>query len=163
MKKITLFSIGIILLSISACKRKSVENYYFNCKINGQYYEPDKQGGLGEYPLTAKLQSNETILSIRASRSIQNIILGIYDTTIIKEQVYQFTKTPYTSQAIYDDNLGVDDYRTDSTFTGFTTITLLDKQNMIVEGNFYFNAYSPVLNDTIQITDGKFRLNYSRH
>ena len=161
MKKITLFTIGMILLSIVACKKEPVETYYFNCKIDGQYFEPENQGGLGEYPITAKLLYDGIDLRIDVYKNLQNVFIAVRDSAKVKPQTYQLTNTPYRPVAIYDNNLSGNDYRTDSTFTGFVNINLLDKANMIIEGTFSFTAYNTALNDTVSITEGKFKLKYT--
>ncbi|MCC6517145.1 MAG: hypothetical protein IT275_12420 [Chitinophagales bacterium] len=163
MKKIALITIGIIFLSIVACKKEPVETYYFNCKIDGQYFEPENQGGLGEYPITAKLLYDGIDLRIDVSKGIKNIFIAVRDSTKVKTQHYQLTNTPYKPTAIYDDNLDGNEYRTDSTSTGYVNLILLDEVSQVIEGSFYFNAYNSVLNDTIQITDGKFKLKYTLH
>jgi len=163
MKKITLFTIGMILLSIVACKKEPVETYYFNCKIDGQYFEPEKQGGLGEYPITAKLLYDGIDLRIDVFKGIKNIFIAVRDSTKVKTQQYQLTNTPYKPTAIYDDNFDGNEYRTDSTSTGYINLFLLDEVSQVIEGSFNFNAYNSVLNDTIQITDGKFKLKYTLH
>ena len=163
MKNLFLFFIAFALLGITACKRKTTETFYFNCYINGQYFEPEKQQGLGEYPLTAKLINDDTQLRIDADRGIQNVFMGVRDSAKIKIQSYELANIPYRSQAIYDKSLGVDDYRADSTNPGIINITLLDKTNMIVAGAFYFDAYNAATKDTVHITDGKFKLKYDLH
>ncbi|MEN9568787.1 MAG: hypothetical protein RL172_18, partial [Bacteroidota bacterium] len=50
---------------------------------------------------------------------------------------------------------------TDSLRTGQITISKLDKSNKIIEGSFYFQAYNPVQNKTVNVTNGEFRLKYS--
>ncbi|QLH47961.1 MAG: hypothetical protein HWD58_21605 [Bacteroidota bacterium] len=165
MKFSKLFITSFVMFSILSCHQNSnfIQSTYLSCYIDGKYFEPDKGGGLGEYPLTAKLQSNETLLTIRASREVQNVILAVYDTTGVKVLTYQFTNTPYTPQAIYDNNLSVDNYKTDSTNTGIVNIVKIDKENLEVEGTFSFTAYNSVINDTIHVTNGKFKLNYTIH
>ena len=161
MKTFKLFTIAIILVSTFACKKKT-ETLYFNCYINGQFFSPEKQQGLGEYPLTTKLLYDGIDFRIDASKGIQNVFIAVRDSSKVKLQTYQLTNTPYRSVALYSNAMS-DHYGTDSLNTGFTTITSLDTENMIVEGTFYFNAYNSALKDTVHITDGKFRLKYDLH
>jgi hypothetical protein len=46
------------------------------------------------------------------------------------------------------------------TDNGNITITTLDKTNKIIAGTFYFEAYNTVQNKTVNISEGKFRLQY---
>lgn len=164
MKKITLFTLGIMLLFSNACKRKTVETYYFNCKIDGQYFEPEKQGGLGEYPFTAKLLYDGIDLRIDVSKGIQNIFLWVKDSNKIISSSYQLFNTPsYYARATYDNNTSTDEFSTDSINSGFMQIQTIDKTNMTVSGTFSFAAYNPVLVDTVHITDGNFKLKYTIH
>ena len=165
MKYTTSLLLALYCLFYTSCNRKksNTDTAYFSCYINGQYWEPEKQKGLGEYPITAKLLYDETNLRISADKGLQRISVWIYDSTIVKTTHYQLTKTPYTPQAIYDNNLSVDDYRTDSIYTGFATIVLIDKNKMTVQGTFYFDAYNSVKKDTVHITNGKFKLKYTLH
>lgn len=162
MKYLLSVFLTILLFTIVACKKKYTETYYFNCKINGQYFEPEKQGGLGEYPLTAILLYNDTDLRISADKGIQNVYIGIKDTLVVKTKEYLLSNNAmYYSRALYSSNLSGNHYETDSVYTGKTNITKLDKTNMTVEGTFSFTAYNPVLLDTVIITDGNFKLKYS--
>ena len=162
MKTFKLFTIAIILVSTFACKKKT-ETLYFNCYINGQFFSPEKQQGLGEYPLTTKLLYEGIDLRIDASKGVQNVYLGIKDSTMVKILTYKLSMNKsYFSRALYSNAMS-DHYETDSLNTGFTTITSLDTENMIVEGTFFFNAYNSALKDTVHITNGKFRLKYDLH
>ena len=52
-------------------------------------------------------------------------------------------------------------FDTDATQTGQLNITTLDTTNKIVAGTFYFQAYNPVQNKTVNISNGEFRLKYT--
>jgi hypothetical protein len=151
----------MMLLFNNACKRKTVETYYFNCKIDGQYFEPSKKLSLGYYPLTAKLLYDNTQLRLHADNDRKTVDIFIFslDSSSIQNKNYQFGKIGTTKTVAYFNSI-----LTDSIYNyGKINIAQLDKQNMIVEGNFYFDAYNATLNDTIHITDGKFKLKYTLH
>ena len=163
MKTFKLFTIAIILVSTFACKRKKTETLYFNCYINGQFFSPEKQQGLGEYPLTAKLLYDGIDFRIDASKGIQNVFLWVKDSNLVLSKQYQLYNTPdYYSRAYFDKNIG-EEYTTDSINSGIIDIVSIDKTNQIVEGTFFFNAYNSTHKDTVYITDGKFRLKYDLH
>lgn len=168
MKKYILFVCCIVSL-FNCCKRPNqtttVNSTFFNCKVNGVYWEPDKGGALGEYNLTAKLLFNETVLSINAARGIETIHIGMLDTLGITSASFDLTlneANSYTSNAQYDNNNSTNQYETDSIYTGNATIIKIDKANMIVEGTFSFTAYNQILLDNVNITDGKFKLKYTK-
>lgn len=166
MKHLKLCIVAIMLFIISSCdkNKNNTDTAYFSCYIDGQYFEPEKPQGLGEYPITAKLLYDGIDLRIDASKGIQNVYIGIKDTTKVKTQEYVLSKNMgYYPRALYYNNTSGNHYETDSTYTGKASITLIDTQNMIVQGTFYFDAYNSVLNDTVHITDGKFKLKYSLH
>ena len=164
MKKPILFFIAIALLGITACKRKTIETFYFSCYINGQYFEPEKQQGLGEYPITAKLLNDDILLDISAGKGVKSVSLGVFDTTKIREQEYFLSMNKgWYSRALYKSSLAANHYETDSIFTGKVNIIQLDKANMIVAGTFHFTGYNAETKDTVHITDGKFKLKYDLH
>ncbi len=165
MKNLFLFFIAFALLGITACKRKTTETFYFSCYINGQYFEPEKPGGLGEYPLTAKLLYDGIDFRISASKGIKSLFLWVKDSiNKIGVTQYQLFNTPsYFSRAVYDSDLDADDYRTDSLHSGIINISLIDNQNEIISGTFHFKAYNAIKKDTVHITDGKFKLKYQLH
>ena len=90
------------------------------------------------------------------------------DIGIIKLDKVPISKTSYIldnnlqQNATYDISPLVNDiYKTDAIHTGKLTINTLDRTKKIIEGSFYFKAYNAYRNDSVSITDGKFRLNYT--
>ena len=165
MKYTTSLLLALYCLFYTSCnKNKNTDTAYFSCYINGQYFEPEKQKGLGEYPITAKLLYDDTNLRISADKGIQSLSIGIFDTSKVKPKEYQLTRNAmFYSRALYYPTVSGSHYETDSIFTGIATITMLDTKNMTVQGTFYFDAYNSTLNDTVHITNGKFKLKYTLH
>ena len=163
MKNILLILFSLFFLSSCGRKTNSSNGNYFNCRVNGIYWEPDK-GGLGEYTLTAKLLYNQTVLSIDAVKGIEDINIGIIDTLQVEERTYSLAQNlAYHSAALYDNNNSTNQYETDSSHQGLLTLTKLDKTNMKVEGTFHFKAFNSILNDSVNITDGRFSIGYTDH
>lgn len=67
----------------------------------------------------------------------------------------------YSGSSAYDNSPEVSDiFITDSLRIGQLTITKLDKVNKIISGSFSFVAYNVEQNKTVNVTEGKFRLQY---
>jgi len=158
LKKIPLVIISIITISAS-CKKNTdpdPNSFYFQCKINGQTYIP----GLGN-GLTCEILADTTLL-LGGNIGFESVDIGI-----IKLDKISITVTTYIlnnnlqQNGFYDNSPLVNDiYKTDSTRTGELNITTLDKANKIISGTFYFKAYNSYRNDSVSVTDGKFRLHY---
>ena len=158
MKTFKLFTIAIILVSTFACKRKTTETFYFNCYINGQFFSPEKQQGLGEYPLTTKLLYDGTQLQLHAYNDGEKIDISIRDSLKIKITNYQLLQNgSLFSKGFYNG------FSTDSLNTGIASIEEIDTQNMIVKGTFFYTVFDTIQSKIIHITDGKFRLKYDLH
>ena len=165
MKSTTSLLLALYCLFYTSCnKNKNTDTAYFSCYIDGQYWEPEKQQGLGEYPITAKLLYDETNLRLYASKGTKEISIWIFDTNLVKNNQYLLSKhEPNYSKAYFDNSVGADWFMTDSIFIGIANIIEIDKTNKIVQGTFYFDAYNSVKKDTVHITNGKFKLKYTLH
>ena len=163
MKQITICIIVLLLIIALSCNKnnKNTDSAYFSCYINGQYFEPSKKTDLGYYPLTAKLLYGNTQLRLHADNDGEKIDIFIFslDSSQIQNTSYQFGKIGTTKTVAFYNSILTDSINN----IGTINITQLDKQNMIVEGNFYFDAYNPTLNETTHITNGKFKLKYDLH
>ncbi len=67
----------------------------------------------------------------------------------------------YCTTVYYNSTLVNDIFETDSAHVGFLKIDNLDKVQRIIKGTFYFKAYNSYRNDSVNVTDGKFRLKYT--
>lgn len=143
-------------LIFATCRKNPTPTYdfYFQCKINGQTYIP----GLGN-GLTCELLADTTLL-LGGNLGYQALGIGINDTTQIKVTTYILNEIIGRRGDYKNSTLTNDRYFTDETHTGQLHITTLDKTNKIIQGTFYFKAYNSYRNDSISITDGKFRLHY---
>lgn len=54
-----------------------------------------------------------------------------------------------------------DIFRTDANNTGQLNITYIDKTKEIIQATFLFNAYNPVQNSIVTVTEGSFRVKYT--
>jgi len=130
--------------------------FYFQCKINGQTYIPGMGNGL-----TCELLEDTTLL-LGGNLGYQALSIAIINVTgqVVTTITYILNDNPRQS-GLYDNSPLVNDiYKTDVTHTGQLTITTLDKTNKIIQGTFYFKAYNAYRNDSVSVTEGKFRLHY---
>ena len=107
----------------------------------------------------------DTTFLLNANAGFESVDIGIIklDKVPIKMTEYLLNKN-LQQNGTYDNSPQVNDiFKTDATRTGKLVITSLDKSNKIVAGIFYFQAYNPVQNKTVNITNGEFRLKYTDH
>ncbi len=141
----------------SKCKKDEVlPEYYLRCKVNGLDFQPNG--------CTNCVQCNllgDTTLIIRGNRDYETLGIVIEDHTMIKEGVYQLSGVVGRVGDYKNSTLPIDRYFTDSSHTGFWTITVLDKTKKIIQGTFNYMAFNKYRNDSITINYGKFRLKYN--
>ena len=157
MKSLLFILLTIVLLS-SNCKKDHLPTFYFQCKVDGVFYEPDNCANCK----TTELFGDSTILF---GMNVSNGGIGI---AIRKQNLnqgnYNFSKLLLENNATgsYDNTIGnpSDIFRTDSIRTGIINIIELDKTNKIIVGSFAFDAFNIQQNKIVKITQGKFRLKY---
>ena len=154
MKKYLVLAIAVIFISASCNKDPNSSGYYAKFKIDGQSYTPDNCSNCKICRII-----RDTIFTFGLTRDIENVGIGISDSSGIATKIYQL----YTirnagsySNAIYSINR----FLTDSIHTGTLHLTLIDKINNKIEGNFSFTAYNRLQNKIVTVTDGEFRLPY---
>ena len=159
MKKILFVLPALFFTLIFATCRKNpptTYEFYFTCKINGQTYIP----GLGN-GLTRSLLGDTTFL-LGGNLGYQALGIGIVNKTdqLIITTTYILNDNPRFKGDYKNSTIPIDIFKTDALHTGQLKIILLDKTNKIIQGTFYFKAYNSYRNDSISVTDGKFRLHY---
>ena len=155
--KTTIPSLAIaVLFLFSTCRKEEpLPDYYIRCKIDGEDYWPNKCANCMRGQLLG-----DTVFMMNANAGFQSVLLGVINKPSFVLQKYTLNRTE--SGGSYDNSPLVDDiFRTDSVYTGKLIITTLDKTNKIIAGTFYFQAYNPVQNKTVNITNGQFRLKYT--
>ncbi|MBA2498630.1 MAG: hypothetical protein H0V30_02785 [Chitinophagaceae bacterium] len=140
----------------AACNKEHLPEYYFECKLDGKEYVPDNCANCRR-----SIILGDTVLLINANRGFEVIGFGIVDQPIEKT-TYLLNHERTKHSADYDNTIGnpSDIFRTDSIRIGQLTITSLDKVNKIIAGSFSFVAYNVEQNKTVNVTEGKFRLQY---
>jgi hypothetical protein len=95
-----------------------------------------------------------------ANRGFEAVAIGIIDLTNIQTKTYELNGRrnggTYKNSTITNDR-----YDTDSLRKGNLSITAIDRVDKIISGTFHFQAYNPVQDKTVNVTDGKFRLKYT--
>lgn len=163
MKNLSFLSLLLfVLITLNSCGDDTPQPFsqvYFSCKIDGAPFNPEYKTDFGYRSIDARLEREDSLLSISGDKGEKSIALFLLDPNKIA------IHTPYIfnyngsnrSVATYDSDFSVGWYITDSVNSGQAIITKLDTTNKIVEGTFYFDAYDSTKNGTVHITDGKFR------
>ncbi|MEJ7676393.1 MAG: DUF6252 family protein [Segetibacter sp.] len=103
----------------------------------------------------------DTTFLLGANRGYEVVTIGIISNPRITNKKYILNQV-ISSAGTYKNSTTVNDrYFTDSLRTGELNISLIDSSKKIIRGTFSFQAYNPVQNKTINITEGQFRLQYT--
>ncbi len=159
-----LYFVLIALITIAASCHKNEypepgpDDFYFRCNIDGRTYIPNSCANC----MSGKLLGDTTFL-VNGNAGFESIAIGIIDITgsPIKISRYLLNQNPRFGADYKNSTILIDQYNTDSTHTGFLEITNLNKIDRIIQGTFYFKAYNSYRNDSVNVTDGKFRLKYT--
>lgn len=147
------------IFSSSHCRKDPPSpEFYFRCNVDGNLYIPNNCANCRVGKLLG-----DTVFLINGNRDYETIAIGIIklDKIPITNTSYHLSQNPQ-QKAIYKNSTDPRDaFNTDSLRTGQIIITLLDKTKKIIEGSFSFQAYNPVQNKIVQISKGRFRLEYT--
>lgn len=162
----------------------------FGCKINGETFLPRNNGGFSAgyrtvlsakyahyeydyyglgpgYHLAIRAYNSQTdkSISIELANSGEPIISGATYPIVLKTDgliaaTYSFsTSTQDTENAnIYYYNSF--DHITTEEFNGEITFNLVDEERQIISGVFYFTCINPETNETAEVLDGRFDIEY---
>lgn len=145
-----------ILLAASCEKQdNNPAQFYIKCKVDGQTYLPNNCANCMRGQLLG-----DTVFLMNANVDYTTVLLGVTQKPNFVGGVYTLN-SPSSGGAYKNSTTTNDRFDTDATHTGQLTITSLDKANKIIAGTFYFQAYNPVQNKTVNITNGEFRLKYT--
>lgn len=148
-----------LFLQLKCRKNTEPQGYYFQCKLDGKLYIPD--GFCGNCKVATIL--NDTVLLLSGKRNIEIVAIGITDKLGVNQKTY-FLSNILGTGATYKNSTTTDDrFDTDFTRTGQLVIKRLDKAAQEIEGTFYFDAYNPIQNRIIKVTEGKFKLRYTTY
>ena len=165
MKTIKYFLLAFALLSIFAkCTKDPIpdpNSFYFQCKLNGNLYIPDNCANC----TTADFYG-DTAFILGGNSGFAAISIAILDLDNVSNRDYVLNNRTLQNKkgggGYKNSTLTYDRFDTDATHTGLLTISSIDKTNRIIQGTFYYKAYNAYRNDSVNITDGKFRLKYTR-
>ncbi len=152
-----IITLSLLLFSASQCKRSpTLPEFYYRCIVDGQDYRPNGCANC----LTCTIL-RDTVLLLGANKGYESVNIGINDFDSINIKNYSLNNI-IGRQGGYDNSPLVDDkYITDELHTGVLSIIHLDKNSQTIEGSFSFQAYNPIQNKTVSVTEGKFRLKYT--
>ena len=162
MKTLLLILGALFFTFIFAACRKTTppgpDDFYFRCKIDGRLYIPNSCANC----ITCTILGDTTFL-LGGNAGYESVTMGIIklDNNPITTTIYSLNNN-LQQNGFYDNStLVVDIFKTDILHTGQLQITALDKTKRIIQGTFYFKAYNAYRNDSVNVTDGKFRLKYT--
>jgi hypothetical protein len=156
--KLLLLSFFIILCSNNCKKAPPLGDFYFRCKVDGHDYIPNNCANCTQCDFLG-----DTTLILGGNRGFETLGIGLNDVSGIKPATYDLNNVlgrrgDYKNSTLVDDR-----YFTDSTRTGEIIINSIDINNKVISGTFYFKAYNAFRADSVNVTDGKFRLQYNNH
>jgi len=103
----------------------------------------------------------DTVIMLQANRGFEALTIGVIHKPSIQATSY-LLNGEIGSRGTYKYSTTVNDrYFTNTTHIGVLLINSINRENKIVLGTFYYKAYNSYSNDSIHITDGKFRLKYT--
>ncbi len=151
----------VTLFVFADCKKNPPVNpndTYFNCKINGQDYNPDNCANC----LVAEILQ-DSLLLVTANNGFQTLGIGINNPPTLLAQTYSLSSDP-AQHGEYKNSTTTDDYyQTNDKAPGRCTIEKLDTINTIIKANFSFIAYHSFrANDSVIVT-GNFNLKYHNY
>jgi hypothetical protein len=166
MKNITkLLIAAVAVLLFTTCTKEKLPEFYFRCKVDGRDFKPDNCTNCSLYEVYG-----DTMISIGGNMGWETVAFLAKEKVRVRQnfalQLSKFNNNTDFSvgQGTYRNGIAIPlshYYRTDSIKSGILNVMSIDRTNRIIEGNFHFTAYSPGLNRTVNVTDGKFRVRYT--
>lgn len=162
LKALSFALIALITIAASCHKNEYPEpgpdDFYFRCKIDGRLYIPNSCANCS----TPKLLGDTNLL-LNGNAGFESILIAIinFKNEPLKIGLYNLNNNSQRMGSYDNSSLVIDIYETNSTHLGLLNITTLDKTKRIIQGTFYFKAYNAYRNDSVNVTDGKFRLKYT--
>ena len=162
MKNVVIYLMSFFLATMigaSSCQKKAEPKRDFECKVDGNYFT---YGG-GPNDIQCYTQG-DTSLNIMGSLNNESVAIWRTDLNGIKLGNYLLNSSGNPAGGVYRNQPYISNiYYTDSSRFGFLSITELDPTNKIVAGTFYFKAYCQKYDSAVNITEGRFRLNYLQY
>lgn len=156
MKTYFFLMLTTIFVSASCNKDPKPIGDYIRCKVDGQTYTPDNCANCNVCRVLG-----DTIFILGANRGLEAILIGITDKSGISIKSYVLNSN-VTNGGTYKNSTTTNDrFDTDLSRMGILNILMLDKNSKKISGTFYFQAYNPIQNKIVNITEGEFRLSYT--
>ncbi|MFY0483896.1 DUF6252 family protein [Flavobacterium sp. PLA-1-15] len=138
----------------------------FGCLIDGKTFVPPKFGNNAPHAFY-QFVNGAYALSIYGSRTdssnLKGVIIGCFDMPLIQETTYSLkekaTNNYFGSYLIGGGIYG--EYNSTSIEGGTITITRFDPVNFIISGTFSFKAKDLNTGEIIEITEGRFDMQYT--
>ncbi len=176
MKSRLFYIVAILGLALAACEDLPKPTYLgkqtFGCYVDGKRWTP--KGRLLQFgdPIppvrTSFYPINDveylTVYAYLGNQSLEFSLSG----SPLSTKTFQLNSSTHSSSG-YCAAFNLDEegsnttqiqYSTDSLHTGKVTITRLDRAAKIISGTFSFTGYHAQTGKTVQVTEGRFDLNY---
>jgi hypothetical protein len=167
----------VALLLLATCTKPDplppateVGAHTFGCRIDGKPYVPDGGTGWNPYPaisfgfvdlLGGRYFSIET--TARDGRSFYLFVKGATQPGLYKVDLNAWPRSidPYTPGYMIYSAPSIS-YMTDARHTGWFNLTRCDTARKIYSGTFAFRAYDDRTNQSVDVTDGRFDLDFNK-
>lgn len=156
-----------LILLLAACHKNepaTEPKEYFNCYIDGKYWTYAQGSFTNHDALRARVNAITLPGFEITADNVTNFpttIINIWfieETFPTKDTVMLTTYSDgYYAEIISPDTAGSgNSFETDNTYTGQLIFT--KREPNLIQGTFYFDAYSAAQNRTVHITNGKFSI-----
>ncbi|MCF1420402.1 MULTISPECIES: DUF6252 family protein [Mangrovimonas] len=129
----------------------------FGCLVNGEPFAIENSANI-----VAIFQQGSLFISgeIDADDRDENISIFLNnDNVIVENGVYDLFNST-TNSGKFENQIESCDYNTTNGSLGTLTITHFDEVNFIISGDFQFEGYSDECSNVINITNGRFDMQY---
>jgi hypothetical protein len=143
----------------------------FGCYIDGRPFVPSPtKGVLNAYPPIEygfkDLRGGRYFNIMATANGGQGFFFLVKDATKVGQYKVNFDAQPFTNDfytpgyiQYFAPGAG---YVTTPTHVGWVNLTRCDTINWIISGTFELQAFNPITKQTVNITDGRFDLNYRK-
>ena len=159
--KLVIILFSCLALQIACKKSNSEPDPGFQCKLNGKTWRPYNDDFKSSEAEIHLLNNGESIfIQASNSRSREAFGIGIYSPgkPITPGKYILDRKTDF--RGFYERRTTQELFYTGSGYEGVLEILKIDKVKSRISGTFYFKAYNETSKSMVDITKGKFNLEY---
>ena len=155
-------TISLFILPLIACKKGSYgTSDFLECRVNGKKWSA-YSGDFKNSATRSIIQNTGQTVSITGlnSDSHEDISIGVFTPgEQIKEGIYKLYNGAGHDGSYRQQTQGKY-FSTSETYNGELNITSIDTGKSIISGTFHFKAIDENSNESVEITNGSFRVHY---